>query len=275
MKLIIAFSPCPNDTYIFDALVHKKIDTMGIDFEVVLEDVETLNQRAMEGIYGFSKVSCGVLPSILHRYNILDSGSALGFGVGPLLVTSDDHIDIIESVVALPGEHTTAHLLFSYAYPDLHKKVFMRYDEIESFVQQKKGAGVIIHENRFTYAEKGLKKIIDLGAYWEEQEQMPIPLGCIVANRSLPSATQQIVDQLIRQSLEYANSNYPLLSPFVSKHAMEMNETVMRQHIQLYVNDYSLSLGEKGRSAIVHLLNASTKKEMVTIGKEDWFAAQG
>ena len=228
----------------------------------------------MEGIYDVSKVSCGVLPDILNQYSILDSGSALGFGVGPLLVTANDNIDINQTVIALPGENTTAHLLFSYAYPDLHKKVFVRYDEIESFVLQKKGAGVIIHENRFTYAEKGLKKIIDLGAYWEEQEQMPIPLGCIVANRSFPSATQQIVDQLIRQSLEYANRNYPLLSPFVSEHATEMNETVMRQHIQLYVNDYSLTLGEKGRSAIVHLLNASPKKETIKIGEEEWFVDQ-
>jgi 1,4-dihydroxy-6-naphthoate synthase len=191
-----------------------------------------------------------------------------------LLIAADDDIEIKQSVVALPGENTTAHLLFSYAYPELQKKVFMRYDEIESFVQQNKGAGVIIHENRFTYAEKGLKKIIDLGAYWEEQEQMPIPLGCIVANRSLPSAIQQTVDMLIRQSLEYANKNNHSLSSFVSAHAMEMSETVMRQHIQLYVNDYSITLGEKGRSAIVHLLNASTKKQMITIGTEDWFVAE-
>jgi 1,4-dihydroxy-6-naphthoate synthase len=274
MKLTIAFSPCPNDTFIFDALVHKKIDTMGLDFDVVLEDVETLNQRALEGVYDISKVSCGVLSHILHRYKILNSGSALGFGVGPLLIAADDDIEIKQSVVALPGENTTAHLLFSYAYPELQKKVFMRYDEIESFVQQNKGAGVIIHENRFTYAEKGLKKIIDLGAYWEEQEQMPIPLGCIVANRSLPSAIQQTVDMLIRQSLEYANKNNHSLSSFVSAHAMEMSETVMRQHIQLYVNDYSITLGEKGRLAIVHLLNASTKKQMITIGTEDWFVAE-
>ena len=150
----------------------------------------------------------------------------------------------------------------------------MRYDEIESFVQQKKGVGVIIHENRFTYAEKGLKKIIDLGAFWEEQEQMPIPLGCIVASRSLSTAIQQTVDALIRQSLEYANRNYPLLSPFVSEHAMEMNENIMRQHIQLYVNDYSLTLGEKGRSAIVHLLHASPKKVTIKIAEAEWFVDQ-
>ena len=276
MKLTIAFSPCPNDTFIFDALVHKKIDTMGMDFEVVLEDVETLNQRAKEGAYSISKVSCGVLPDILHHYKILESGSALGFGVGPLLVSSAEvgNANIKDSVVALPGENTTAHLLFSYAYPDSHKKIFMRYDEIEAFVQQKKGIGVIIHENRFTYAEKGLKKIMDLGAYWEEHEQMPIPLGCIVVDRLLPIATQETVDKLIRQSLEYANSNYPNLSPFVSAHAMEMSENVMRQHIQLYVNDYSLSLGEKGRSAIVHLLQASPKKEAIKRSEQEWFVEQ-
>lgn len=273
MKLTLAFSPCPNDTYIFDALVSKKIDTMGIDFDVVLEDVETLNQHALEGFYDVSKVSCGVLPGILHQYKILDTGSALGFGVGPLLIaaTEVEFTDVAESTVALPGENTTAHLLFDYAFKKVKEKVFLRYDEIESFVSQQKVMGVIIHENRFTYAQRGLKKIIDLGAHWEEQENAPVPLGNIVVKREQPVEMQRLINRLIHQSMGYANNNYPVLSDFTSQNAMEMSEEVMRQHIQLYVNDYSLSLGEKGRSAIAHLISRSPRKQMIAVNEDDWF----
>ncbi|HMC99921.1 MAG TPA: 1,4-dihydroxy-6-naphthoate synthase, partial [Ferruginibacter sp.] len=184
MQLTLGFSPCPNDTFIFDALVNKKIDTGEYNFDVVLEDVQTLNQWALEGRLDITKLSYGVYPLVLDNYALLNSGSALGRGVGPLLISKQEQTDdtgfVERSLIAIPGENTTAHLLFSLAYPNAKNKVFLRYDEIENFVLAGKGLGVIIHENRFTYQQKGLHKIIDLGDYWEKHTGNPIPLGGIV-----------------------------------------------------------------------------------------------
>jgi len=258
MKLTLGFSPCPNDTFIFDALVNNKIDTEGIDLEIFLEDVQTLNQWAIEGKLAITKLSFGVLPLVLDKYVLLNSGSALGSGVGPLLITGSGQgeIDINKSVIAIPGENTTAHLLFSLAYPEAKNKVFMRYDAIENFVQDGKGLGVIIHENRFTYQNKGLIKIIDLGDFWELKTASPIPLGGIVIKRELDAEIQNKVDVLIRKSITFAFSNYPVLTDFIRHHSQEMNEEVMRKHIDLYVNEYSIALGEKGKAAIITLMNA-------------------
>ena len=247
----ISFSPCPNDTFIFDALVNKKIDTEGLDFEVRLKDVQALNEDAIRGEADITKISFGVLPKVLNHYKLLNSGAALGSGVGPLLISAKkESADVNTSLIAIPGENTTAHLLFSLAYPDAKKKVFLRYDEIENFVLAEKGLGVIIHENRFTYIEKGLHKIIDLGAYWEQKTGVSIPLGGIVVKRSFDELFQQKIDRLIRKSIEYAYEQYPALNDFIISNAQEMSEDVMRKHIELYVNDYSLSLGEKGRAAV-------------------------
>ena len=256
MQLQIAFSPCPNDTFIFDALVHQKIDTAGIDFVPVLEDVETLNRWAIEGKYEISKISYGVYPKIAKDYVILDSGSALGKGVGPLLIASPNLADtnIEDQVIAIPGENTTAHFLFSHAYPNAKRKIFLRYDEIESFVQEGKGLGVIIHENRFTYAQKGLICLSDLGAVWENNTGLSIPLGGIVMKRNLPASVIKKTESLIRQSLEYAYQNNAKLTDYVTRNAQEMEESVMRRHIDLYVNERSLSLGEKGKEAIVKMM---------------------
>jgi 1,4-dihydroxy-6-naphthoate synthase len=179
VKITLGFSPCPNDTFIFDALVNNKIDTEGLVFDVVLEDVQTLNQWVIEGKLDITKLSYGVLPLVLDKYIVLNSGSALGNGVGPLLISNKEQgtENVEENTIAIPGENTTAHLLFSLAYPNAKNKIFMRYDEIENFVLQDKGLGVIIHENRFTYAAKGLHKIIDLGDFWEQQTGNPIPLA--------------------------------------------------------------------------------------------------
>lgn len=247
----IYFSPCPNDTFIFDALVNKKIDTEGIDFEVVLKDVQALNEDAVNGVADITKISFGVLPDIIHQYKLLDSGAALGSGVGPLLIASiSDIVDVEKSTIAIPGKNTTAHLLFSIAYPDATQKVFLRYNEIESFVAQGQGLGVIIHENRFTYAEKGLYKIIDLGEFWEQKTAAPIPLGGIVIKRNFDEVFQKKISSLILKSIEYAYSQYSVLNEFIITNAQEMSEGVMRKHIELYVNEYSLSLGGKGRAAI-------------------------
>ena len=255
MKLTLGFSPCPNDTFIFDAIVNHKIDTDGFEFEVFLEDVQTLNQWAQEGRLAITKLSYGVLPLVLDQYKVMNSGSALGKGVGPLLISSaDTHPSIEDSLIAIPGENTTANLLFSMAYPQAKNKIFLRYDEIENFVLAKKGLGVIIHENRFTYEGKGLKKITDLGDYWEKKTGHAIPLGGIVVKKELDISIQQTIDALIKKSIAYAFSNYPLLNDYIRCHAQEMSEQVMRQHIDLYVNEYSLDLGEEGKKAILKLL---------------------
>lgn len=258
MKLSLGFSPCPNDTFIFDALVNNKIDTGIFSFDVVLEDVETLNRWALQEKLHITKLSYGVLPLVLQNYVLLNSGSALGSGVGPLLIKNKNLIvtNVEDHPIAIPGEHTTAHLLFSMAYPNAKNKIFLRYNEIESFVTNNKGLGVIIHENRFTYADKGLQKIIDLGDYWEKTIQAPIPLGGIVAKRLLDRKISLQVDKLIRESIEYAyKQHYTHLADYVKNNSQEMEETVMKKHIDLYVNNYSIDLGDNGKDAIKKLLS--------------------
>lgn len=257
MIFSIGFSPCPNDTFIFDALVNKKINSGDLQFNPVLEDVQTLNKWALEGRLSITKLSFGVLPLVLDNYRVLNSGSALGRGVGPLLISSEE-IDIAkvnEHVIAIPGENTTAHLLFSLAFPGAKNKIFLRYDAIENFVLAGKGLGVIIHENRFTYTEKGLKKIIDLGDYWEKETANPIPLGGIVIKRDIDPGVQKEIDEYIKKSIEYAFDNFPFLDNYVKTNAQEMSEEVMRKHIELYVNNFSLDLGEEGKNAIAKLLD--------------------
>jgi len=254
--ITLGFSPCPNDTFIFDALVNKKIDTGGLDFKVEMEDVETLNRLAINRELDITKISYGVLP-ILKEYIVLDSGSALGTGVGPLLISKNkiELNEIKNCKVAIPGEHTTAHKLFNIAIPDTNNKVFLRYDEIEGFVLNNPGAaGVIIHENRFTYEKKGLVKLLDLGEYWQQQTGLPIPLGGIIAKKELDEDLLKKIDGLIKESIQYSFEHYPHLSDFIKNNAMEMEEDIMRKHVDLYVNDFSLSLGEDGRNAIRKLL---------------------
>ena len=257
-KLTLGFSPCPNDTFIFDALVNGKIDTGSFKFDPVLEDVETLNRWALEGKLDISKVSYSVWPSIQKNYSLLNSGSALGKGVGPLLISkreiANDAALINELTIGIPGEHTTAHLLFSMAFPEARKKKFMIFSSIEDAVLNGEvDCGVIIHESRFTYEKKGLKKLIDLGDYWEKETGVPIPLGGIVMKKEFDMAIINKVDELIRKSLEFAFTNYPELPDYVKRHSQEMEEYVMRKHIDLYVNDFSLQLGDEGRRAIEQL----------------------
>ncbi len=262
MTLTIGFSPCPNDTFIFDALINNKVDTEGIVFDYRLEDVETLNRLARSGELDITKISYGVLPLVLRDYIVLNSGGALGKGVGPLLVSRKalSEEELSKSDVVLPGIHTTAHLLFTMAYPDVHHKRFIPFDKIEDAVLNGEAdAGVIIHENRFTYASKGLFKISDLGAIWEEKMKQPIPLGGIIIRRSLGNDLAKKVDRIIRRSLEFAFAALPELPDFVRENAQEMDEAVMRQHIDLYVNDHSLDLGTGGKAAVWQLLMVSSR----------------
>jgi len=253
MNFTLGFSPCPNDTFIFDALVNKKIDTGDFHFEARLEDVETLNELAKNQVLDFTKISYGVLPLVAGNYKVMNSGSALGKGVGPLLISQKhvDFDDVEKYTIVIPGENTTAHLLFSLAFPNAKNKVFKRYDEIEkSVLESEKVLGVIIHENRFTYMKRGLYKIVDLGNFWEEKTALPIPLGGIIGRRNLDENILMKVDALIKDSMEYAFENYPLITDYVKEHSQEMEPEVMKKHIDLYVNRFSINLGKNGRNAI-------------------------
>lgn len=253
MNFTLGFSPCPNDTFIFDGLVNQKIDTGDFTFTVQLEDVETLNEMAKNEVLDFTKISYGVLPLIAENYKVLNSGSALGKGVGPLLISKKpvDFKDVEKYRIVIPGENTTAHLLFSLAFPKAKNKVFKRYDEIENSVLNSEDLlGVIIHENRFTYMNKGLHKIVDLGNFWEEKTLLPIPLGGIVGKRTLDDKILIQVDSLIKKSIQFSYSNYPLITDYIKQHSQEMEEEVMKKHIDLYVNNYSLDLGKDGKNAI-------------------------
>ncbi len=260
----IGFSPCPNDTFIFDALVNHKIDTKGYTFNTHLEDVQTLNEWAIQGKLPFSKISYGVWPLVKNNYHVLNAGGALGKGVGPLLIYKETATSTLENdgkptietmSVALPGMNTTAHLLFSLAFPKVKNKKFLLFNEIEAAVLNGQvDAGVIIHENRFTYLQKGLTKWMDLGTYFEETFNAPIPLGGIIARKDMPNEEVQLLNSLIKESVQYAFKNsYDILPEFVKCHAQEMSEQVMRQHIDLYVNDFTVDMGDTGKKAIEQL----------------------
>jgi 1,4-dihydroxy-6-naphthoate synthase len=266
MKLTLGFSPCPNDTFIFDAMVNGKVDTKGIEFDYALEDVETLNHWASEGKLDVTKLSYNTFLHTVDQYALLHSGSALGKGVGPLLVAREDlDLSKLSSYrIAIPGVQTTANLLFTLAFPEATNKEELVFHEIEaSVLNGHYDAGLIIHESRFTYQQKGLKKLMDMGDWWESTMNAPIPLGGIVIKRSLGSELAASVDQIIKESLQYAWANYPALPPFVIDHSQDMAEEVMRNHIQLYVNDYTNELGEEGTRAIAALLDQAIKANLI------------
>jgi 1,4-dihydroxy-6-naphthoate synthase len=255
MTLTLGFSPCPNDCFMFDAIVHRRIDLEGLDFTVVMEDVEALNHRALAGGIDVTKLSYHALAYCLADYGLLDAGSALGRGCGPLLISARK-MSAAEVMaggvrVAIPGQYTTANLLLSLAFPAVRDKTELVFSSIESAVLEGQfDAGVIIHENRFTYEAKGLEKVVDLGEFWERTTGAPIPLGGIVIKRSLPVEIRQIMNRVMRRSVEYAFAAPEASRAFVRAHAQEMSDEVMRQHIDLYVNHYSVDLGPEGRRAV-------------------------
>jgi len=271
-KILLAFSPCPNDTFMFDALVNGKIETGGLQFEVSLDDIETLNQRAFRNEPDATKVSFAAFLNLTGQYQLLHSGSALGKGVGPLLIRLPGKNLDNKSRIAIPGEHTTASFLFSVFFPEMKNKVEMVFSEIENAVLSRQvDAGVIIHENRFTYEQKGLKKICDLGEQWEETTGQPIPLGGIIVKRSLPAETKQKIDRLVRRSVEFAFANPGSSSDYVKQHAQEMDEEVRKKHIALYVNEYSVDLGDSGRHAIETLFTLAQKNGIIHSIPKDIF----
>ena len=260
MKLTLGFSPCPNDTFIFDALVHHKIDTEGLDFEVVFADVEQLNKWTFDGKLDITKLSYNAFTYCVNDYALLDSGSALGNNCGPLLIKKPNTILTAKSKIAIPGKYTTANMLLSIAFPEKQNKVETLFSDIENEVLNGNvDAGLIIHENRFTYQEKGLEKVKDLGEFWEEETGLPIPLGGIVVKRELPLVTKQKVERVLRKSVEYAFENPNSSADYVKCHAQEMEKQVLDAHIALYVNDYSISLGNQGRKAVQLLFEKAGK----------------
>ena len=281
MKLTLGFSPCPNDTFIFDALIHHKIDTEGLDFEVFFDDVETLNQKAMRGELDITKLSFHAFAYVVEKYALLSAGSALGFGVGPLLICKKENFDKISSQlqaetsnlkIGIPGKYTTANFLLGVAYPQLRDKKELVFSEIEdALLNDEIDLGLIIHENRFTYQEKGLHKVMDLGSYWEDLTSCAIPLGGIVVNRNLPLEIQQKVNRLVRKSVAYAFQNPKSAIEFIRQHAQAMDEAVMYKHIELYVNNYSVDLGVEGKKAIDTLFTIATKNQIIPNFEQDLY----
>ncbi len=261
MKLTLGSSPCPNDTFIFDAMLHHKIDTEGLEFEVVLSDVEELNKFAFQAKLDVTKLSYHAFTHCVEDYILLDSGSALGNNCGPLFIKKPNTILTKDSKIAIPGEYTTANMLFSIAFPHFHNKKEILFSGIENNVLDGKvDAGIIIHENRFTYQKRGLEKVKDLGEFWEGKTGLPIPLGGIVVKRDLVLPVQQKIERVLRRSVEYALENRDSSSEFIKLHAQEMEKEVVDAHINLYVNEYSVSLGEQGKKAVKMLFEKLGKE---------------
>jgi 1,4-dihydroxy-6-naphthoate synthase len=283
MKLSLGFSPCPNDTFIFDAMIHQKIDTEGLSFDVVFDDVETLNQKAFRTDLDITKLSYHAYAYLTEKYVLLHAGSALGFGVGPLLIcNNEDYISVdgLQNIrpqtsdlrIGIPGKYTTANFLLSLAFPEAKNKIEMKFFEIESaLLNDQIDMGVIIHENRFTYQEKGLKKIIDLGEFWEDLTQGPIPLGGIMVKRDLPEEIKQKVNRIIKRSVQYAFDHPESGMDFICSLSQEMSKEVINKHIELYVNKFSIDLGEVGRKAVHTFFEEAHKVGIIPETKQNLF----
>jgi 1,4-dihydroxy-6-naphthoate synthase len=266
MRLTLGFSPCPNDTFIFDAMVHGRIDTEGLEFDYFLADVEELNRKALASEADITKISFHVYSYIAGNYLILDSGSALGHRNGPLLISKHplNSLELKDKRIAIPGKYTTANLLFSIAWPEAKKKTEYLFSDIEEvLLREEADAGLLIHETRFTYEKKGLRRIADLGEYWENLTGLPIPLGAIVINRKIPEEIALKVNRILRRSLEFAMKDSSASYDFVSGNAREMDSTVMNRHIKLFVNEYSLSLGKHGKEAVEGLFRIANEKGVI------------
>lgn len=272
-ELSLGYSPCPNDTYIFYALTHDKLGRHGLRFRERLEDVETLNQLALEGVLDVTKISCHALCFLRDQYWVLRSGGALGRGCGPLLVARDlQHVSELKGKrVALPGPYTTAALLFRLLRCDFGEEIFLPFHEIMNAVKNGEvDAGVIIHESRFTYHSYGLKMLMDLGEWWEQETGHPIPLGCIVARRSLGASVVRAVEGIVKDSIAYAGAHLEEVKRYVRRHSQEMSEEVCAAHIALYVNNYSFDLGRDGQTAIDVLLRRAEAIGLVPTSKNTW-----
>ena len=264
--LTLGFSPCPNDTFILGPLDTGKVEIPGFELQIIHEDVETLNKLAREALLDFTKISFHAFALVVNRYALLRSGAALGRGCGPLVVAKEprDMDSLRGEVIAIPGELTTANLLLQLCGDGFPEVYAVSYDTIMHRIQRGEfAAGVIIHEGRFTYHNYGLHEVADLGAWWEESQGLPIPLGGILVRRELQSDVAVVVEDAIRKSLNFARQNSEEIWPYIKTHAQEMDDEVIAQHIELYVNEYSLDLGEEGRVAIEKLLELAHERGLV------------
>jgi 1,4-dihydroxy-6-naphthoate synthase len=276
MKLSLGFSSCPNDCFMFDAIVNRRIDLEGLEFSVRMADVEALNNAAFAGEVDVTKLSCHAYAYCAGAYVLLDAGSALGRNCGPLLISkrtvSEEEVAGGKLRIAIPGTYTTANFLLGLAFPDARNKTELVFSAIEpALLDEQYDAGLIIHENRFTYEAKGLKKIIDLGEFWERETGAPIPLGGIVIKRSLSDAVKQTVNRVLRRSVEYAFAHRADSLPYVRAHAQEMSEDVMYRHIDLYVNEYSVDLGVEGRRAVQLLFERASAAGIIPAVRDGLF----
>ncbi len=265
MTLKLFISTCPNDTFSFDALINKRIDTMGLDFEVCLEDIEQLNARLLADPLqaDVSKMSYAVLPGIVKDYALLDSGSALGRGNGPVFVSTHPvgEEDFAALSVATPGELTTANMLLQRLFPQITRREGYLFSDVATAIASGKAdAGVLIHEGRFTYASLGLHLLCDLGERWERQTGLPLPLGGIVASRRLAPEVRALLEALVRRSIEYGMADRGASREFIRSYAREMDDGIIDRHIDMFVNDYSLSLGEEGRRAVAALTGVEVRR---------------
>ena len=276
MTLSLGFSPCPNDCFMFDAIVNHRIDLEGLSFSVRMADVEALNKAAFAGEAAVTKLSYHAYAYCARNYVLLDAGSALGRNCGPLLISrrtvSNAEVAAGDLTIAIPGRYTTANLLLGLAFPAARRKTELLFSDIEgALLNGQYDAGLIIHENRFTYEARGLKKIVDLGEFWEGETGTPIPLGGIVVNRSLPDEVKQTVNRVLRRSVEYAFEHRSASLPFVREHAQEMSEDVMYRHIDLYVNEYSIDLGTEGKRAVAMLFDRAKAAGLIPEALESLF----
>ena len=265
--LTLAISPCPNDTFIFHALANRTLTLPDAEIDTAFEDVETLNQAALRGVYDISKLSFHAYLLVEKAYRLLRTGAALGYGCGPLLVSREriSPSEVNALSVLVPGELTTAHLLLRLFAPTLKRKRFVRYDKVlPMLLDGEADAGVIIHEDRFVYASKGLFKVTDLGSWWEAETGAPIPLGCIAMRRELADTYADRFDALVRKSIEAARSRPESVLPFIRAHAQQMDEIVLEKHIATFVNEYSFDLGAEGDSAIAALIDRGRRAGIVS-----------
>lgn len=270
-KYCLAYSSCPNDTFIFKAVARKLIDLNGYQFNIDLKDVETLNQNAAKGTYDITKLSFASFGKLIDKYALLRTGSALGIGCGPLIISSSNRSisDIKKPIIAVPGMGTTAFHLFKFymddLFPGIETQILpMPFEKVMPAVIEKiADFGVIIHEGRFVYQSLGLKLQADLGQWWEETTSLPLPLGCIAIKRDIDPAIAGEIQKLIQQSINHAFLHPKMAHDYVQANAQELDEDVIEQHIKLYVNDFSKDLGQKGEKAITTFLDKAKASGLI------------
>ncbi len=267
LRLTLGYSPCPNDTFMFYALASGSLSLPGCTFDVQIYDVETLNRMALEQKLDITKLSFYAWLNVKNRYRLLENGAALGYGCGPVVISKEalKVSDIPSCRVVLPGEWTTAHLLFQLWAPGAKNKIFMSYDRIfDLLTEGSADCGVIIHESRFTFKQAGFQAIMDLGAWWEDETGLPVPLGCIAANNRISDALVNPLNTLIAQSITYAHAHTEEALSYIREYAQEMEEDILKKHIRTFVNRFSLGLGETGRAAVAKLEQMARQAGIIT-----------